>query len=377
MRNAIAEMKGHAERQGHRSLWVAKGTVAPGDAVPTPGFDGRKPCRDSVGHLALALLTPSSNDSVMPQLKTDLTHLPARARQDLAQAVEILREEFALQTARRNTPHLKNGRILKIILFGSYARGKQVVDPVGRYFSDYDILVIVDHEDLTDASEYWTKAEDRMVEMLLSRLWPQPLNLIIHSLDDINHQLERGRYFFIDIVKDGIALFEEPGLPLADPVPLSAEDAEREAQFYFDDDFPDIDMLLETAAFQYDKAKTALDPKVQEKWRKKAVFNLHQATERAYYCILLVTKLYRPKSHNLNFLSQRCEQLDPRLIGIWQRDTREGKRCYELLRAAYIKARYSDYYKISDTELDWLTERIGELQALTKAICAERLNHDA
>ncbi|MGK2912344.1 MAG: HEPN domain-containing protein [Sphingobium sp.] len=309
----------------------------------------------------------------MPFLKTDVSHLPDRARRDLARAVDILRDEFAKATGARSADHVKNGRILKIILFGSYARGKQVVDPVGRYFSDYDILVVVDHEDLTDASEFWTKAEDRMVEMLLSEFWPQPLNLIIHSMDDINHQLARGRYFFIDIVKDGIALFEEPGFPLADPSPLSEDDACQEAQFYFGDDFPDIDMLLETAAFQRSRAEAAKDPKIQVKWRNKAAFNLHQATERAYYCILLVLKLYRPKSHNLNFLSQRCEQLDPRLIGVWQRDTRQGKRCYELLRAAYIKARYSDFYKINDDELEWLTARVVELQSLTKTICEERL----
>lgn len=309
----------------------------------------------------------------MVTLKTDLSHLPSRAQRDLAQAVEILREEFALQTVKRSAPHIRDGRILKIILFGSYARGRQVIDPVGRYFSDYDILVIVDHDDLTDAAEFWTKAEDRMVEMLTRRFWPQPLNLIIHSFNDINHQLERGRYFFIDIVKDGIALFEEPGFPLAKPVPLSSEEATREAQFYFDDDFPDIEMLIVTAAFQRGQASEEVDAKLQSKWRNKAAFNLHQAAERAYYCILLVLKLYRPKSHNLNFLSQRCEQLDGRLIGIWQRDTKEGKRCYELLRAAYIKARYSDFYKITDAELDWLTARVRELQALTETICKERL----
>lgn len=309
----------------------------------------------------------------MPTLRTEIDHLPARARRDLARAVDILREEFAKQTAKRRTPHIKDGRILKIILFGSYARGKQVIDPVGRYFSDYDILVIVDHEDLTDASEYWTQAEDRMVEMLLSRFWPQPLNLIIHSLEDINHQLERGRYFFMDIVKDGIALFEEPGFPLADPIPLSESVAREEAQVYYDDDFPSVGRALETAAFQYGRAKSANDANEQAKWRNEAAFSLHQATERAYYCILLVLKLYRPKSHNLNFLSQRCEQLDPRLIGVWQRDTKEGKRCYELLRAAYIKARYSDFYKITDAELDWLTERIVALQGLTQVICQERL----
>lgn len=310
---------------------------------------------------------------IMAELKTDTAHLPARAHRDLARAVEILREEFAKQVARRNARHIREGRILKIILFGSYARGRQVIDPVGRYFSDYDILVIVSHEDLTDAAEYWVQAEDRMVDMLLRRFWPQPLNLIVHSIDDINHQLERGRYFFTDIVKDGIALFEEPGYPLADPVPLSAEEALKEAQFYFDDDYPDIEILLETAAFQRERAARESAEKLKLKWRNKAAFNLHQSAERAYYCILLVLKLYRPKSHNLNFLSQRCEQLDERLIGIWQRESKEGKRCYELLRAAYIKARYSDFYKITDEELDWLTARIRQLQTLTQIICQEHL----
>ena len=309
----------------------------------------------------------------MASLKTSIDHLPARAQRDLAAAVGILREEFAQATEKRSAAHLRNGRILKIVLFGSYARGRQVVDPVGRYFSDYDLLVIVDHDDLTDASEYWASAEDRMVEMLLRRFWPQPLNLIVHSLDDINYQIGRGRYFFTDIVKEGIALYEEPGFPLADPARLSTEEAREESRAYFEDDYPDIELLLETAEFQRDKSRSPNDPKRQDKWRNKAVFNLHQATERAYYCLLEVLKLYRPKSHNLNFLSQRCEQLDRRLIGIWKRDTKMGKRCYELLRAAYIKARYSKFYRITDEELDWLTGRITELQALTRAICEEHL----
>lgn len=72
-------------------------------------------------------------------------------------------------------------------------------------------------------------------------------------------------------------------------------------------------------------------------------------------------------------MSKRAEHLDERLIGIWKTDIKFGKRCYELLRAAYVKARYSPHYKIGDVELDWLTERIAELQAVTKTICEERL----
>lgn len=38
-------------------------------------------------------------------------------------------------------------------------RGNWVDDPIGRYFSDFDLLVIVSHEDLTDVLEFWAKTE--------------------------------------------------------------------------------------------------------------------------------------------------------------------------------------------------------------------------
>ncbi len=289
-------------------------------------------------------------------------------------SVQILREEFVKATAGSKADHLRNGRILKIILFGSYAKGKQVVDPVGRYFSDYDLLVIVDHEDLTDAAKYWDKAEDRLVDMLAERGWPQPLTLIIHTLDDVNHQIRRGRYFWADLARNGIALFEEAGYPLEQPGVLTEEEARDEAKVYFAKEFGKIERALRTAELQRHEGTTKNDPTTQAEWRNEAAFNLHQAMERAYYCILLVLTLYQPKSHNLNFLSKRAEQLDSRLIGVWRTETKFGKRCYELLRAAYVKARYSPHYKIGDDELDWLAERITDLQELTKTICEERLN---
>jgi len=310
---------------------------------------------------------------IVSDMQARIANLPRRAQRDMERAVKILLEEFEKATRDSKAEHRHNGRILKIILFGSYARGKQVVDPVGRYFSDYDLLVVVDHEDLTDAFKYWTKAEDRMVDMLTERGWPQPLNLIIHSLDDVNHQLRRGRYFWVDIIKDGIALFEEPGHPFEKPGQLTDEEAREEAALNFEANFTGIDRSLGFVQYARGRAQSERDPSEQDRWRKDAAFNLHQAMERAYYCIMLVLVLYQPKSHNLNFLSKRAEQIDDRLIGVWKTETKFGKRCYELLRAAYIKARYSTYYKIDDEELDWLTDRITELQALTKLICEERL----
>ena len=104
-----------------------------------------------------------------------------------------------------------------------------------------------------------------------------------------------------------------------------------------------------------------------------AAFNLHQATERLYHCVLLVVTLYSPKSHKLNFLRSQAEQLDARLIATWPRSTKFEQRCFELLRRAYVDARYSPHYKITAEELAWLGERVTVLQGLVETICDDRL----
>ena len=88
-------------------------------------------------------------------MKTDLDHLPGGKQQDLARIVEILFAEFEDATALATQKWKKQGRILKVILYGSYARGDWVADPKGGYYSDYDILVVVNDERLTDPVDYW------------------------------------------------------------------------------------------------------------------------------------------------------------------------------------------------------------------------------
>ena len=75
-------------------------------------------------------------------MKKRLDHLPAGKRHELKFVVEVVREGFAEAVAHRTAPRFRKGRILKIIFFGSYARGDWVEDPVGRYFSDYDLRVV-------------------------------------------------------------------------------------------------------------------------------------------------------------------------------------------------------------------------------------------
>jgi len=103
-------------------------------------------------------------------------------------------------------------------------------------------------------------------------------------------------------------------------------------------------------------------------------FLLHQATERLYHCVLLVRTLYSPKTHNLSRLRQLAEDLEPRLKAVWPRDSKFDRRCFELLREAYVKARYSRHYSISVSELEWLGERIDQLQKLVRVACIERID---
>jgi uncharacterized protein len=301
------------------------------------------------------VVLPSASDPVtVAHVKTSLDHLPEGKRRELALVVDVLREEFAKALRLRTMQRFRDGKLLKIILFGSYARGDWVEDPVGRYFSDYDLLVVVNHEDLTDVPEFWAEAESRLTKLLgEGRDLRTPVSPIYHSLEDVNQKLRLGRYFFIDILREGAVLFEEPGFDFAEPQPLSAADALRETQEYFAEWFDSAEAFAKGARYY-----RSIDRP------KEAAFQLHQAAERFYHCLFLVRTLYSPKTHNLNRLREQAESLEPRLGAVWPTGSKFEKRCYELLRAAYVKARYSRHYRIGADELGWLSERIELLRDL-------------
>jgi predicted nucleotidyltransferase len=98
-----------------------------------------------------------ANQPNMALIRREPKHLPRGKQRELAFVVEILLEEFRKVVASRKAPRLRDGQVLKIILFGFYAREDWVEDPIGRYFSDYDFLIIVDQEDLADTVESGTR----------------------------------------------------------------------------------------------------------------------------------------------------------------------------------------------------------------------------
>ena len=292
-------------------------------------------------------------------MKTDLDHLPDVQRGELERVQKILLGEFAEATSRASQSWKRNGRILKIILFGSYARTDWVDEPENGYQSDFDLLIIVSHADLTDIADYWYVAEDKILHDDNVR---RPVNIIVHTLDEVNQSLRKGEYFWADIARDGIALYELPGSSLVAPQPLTPQDAFEMAAGYRKSWIKKIDDAIDIADFCVST----------KKWND-AAFNFHQAAERAYICFLLVRTLYFPRSHNIKFLRSLAEDIEARLISAWPRGTRADRRLFELLKRAYVEARYSAAYDISVEDLEAIARSVRMLRDAVETSACERI----
>jgi len=295
-------------------------------------------------------------------MKTSLDHLPAKKARELARIQEILFEEFRVAVAAHPPDITKSPEVLKVVLFGSYARGDWVDEKTSLpdgYQSDYDLLIVVNHKALTDMATYWYPAEERLIRVAMDAT---PFSLIVHSLGEINESLQRGRYFFLDIVRDGILLYDKPGHPFRKPKPLAPAAALEEAQEAFDVWFP-----LALGFIRH------FESDLKDAQLKLGAFELHQAVESLCTAYLLVKTFYVPKTHNLNKLRCLAEGENPRFREVWPTGARGGRRAFERLKDAYVKARYSRHYVIEMDELVWLGERVGVLRDLVKVLCEERL----
>jgi predicted nucleotidyltransferase/HEPN domain-containing protein len=289
-------------------------------------------------------------------MNKNLDHLPASRQESLAHIIAVLRNEVEHVTGFA-TGKKKNGRILKIILFGSHATGKWVNDPAHGYVSDYDILVIVNKRELVEEHKIWHIAEDRIALRVR-----EPLNILVHTLEEVNDALVKGQYFFTDIKREGIVLYEADKRELAEAGNLTPGEYKTIAE-------KNYKQWFESAKEFFSYYETGMD----KRQYKSAVFQLHQATERFFACILLVLANYKPYTHNLKQLNSLAILHDKRITDVFPLERKIYRRRFQLLKNAYVDARYSEHYKISQEELAWLAERVRYLQQLTETLCQEKI----
>ena len=301
-------------------------------------------------------------------MKTSLDHLPERKQREIDRVREILLQEFeaAMATAKGRR---RRGRVYKIILFGTYARGGWVEERTGKgYRSDFDILVIVSHPELTEGQRIWWAAEDRMLHDPEIRT---PVQVIVHTLDEVNRELKKGHYFFRDIKAEGIVLYEFEGTTgsgnrrhaLAEPGNLTPQEAYEVSNGHFEHTLPFARNYMIGFEAYYDKHLYT-----------HAAVELHQATEFAYKALLLTLTLYTPPEHNLNKLRALAESLDRDLVAAWPRGRKPYDGWFQTLRRAYNDGRYSPHFDITKEALDWLAGRVGQLHDLVEAACRQRLD---
>lgn len=281
-------------------------------------------------------------------MKTSLDHLPLEKQQELQQAVEIIREAV--------NPDM-------LILFGSYARGDWVedLDPETlqyRYQSDFDLLVIVETRPQANKID-----QNRALKQhLIKTIHRTPISLIAEDIQFFNRRLKKSQYFYIDIKREGILLYDSGTFELDEPKELSAQERKKLAQ-------EDFEYWLESAQGFYEN----FEFNVEKKRFAIAAFELHQATERLYSTILLVFTRYRPNTHDLEKLNQRVASVEPQVLTVFPQGTDEEKMCFELLCKAYVSARYKPSYKITPEELEWLAERVQYFQRLTEKLCKQKI----
>jgi predicted nucleotidyltransferase/HEPN domain-containing protein len=283
-------------------------------------------------------------------MKIDFSFLPTHKQAELRALKEALIPRFS--------------EIEMIILFGSYARGKWVEDfytekgNTYEYRSDYDLLIILSKNGHANSENLTQQITIRLNELQLKT----PVHPIYHGVEFVNHELREGNYFFGDIKKEGILLFTTSRYQLADKRDMSPAEVQAKAQMDFDNWF-------ESAGFFFDDFKNNFE---KERY-KQAAFQLHQATERYYGAIQLVFTGYKPKTHNLEELGNLAKACNMEFGKVFPQASLEERQRFELLKKAYVDARYNMDYKVSKSDLDYLSDRVQVLRKLTEKICKEKI----
>ncbi|MCP4603810.1 MAG: HEPN domain-containing protein [Proteobacteria bacterium] len=284
-------------------------------------------------------------------MKRSLAHLPKRKKDELKRVVGIVREMVP--------------SVEMMILFGSHARGDWVEDRYRQggveyeYKSDFDILVVTEDKKTARNDALWDRLDQRITRVATDQT---PVNLIAHHIQELNARIEEGSYFFTDIKKEGAWLYNSGKYRLARARRLNAEERKAQAE-------RDFKLWFKKAQHFYDDCETNL----KKRRHNQAAFMLHQATEHAYTAVLLTFTGYKPKTHNIAALGRRAASHDPGFAKVFPRKTKDEQRLFKLLKKAYVDARYSDKYRISKKDLEYLSARVKKLHGLVRRVCKARI----
>lgn len=287
-------------------------------------------------------------------MKRSIKRLPKYTQEELTILLELIRH------------HVEHCQM--VILYGSYARGNYVLwdskiefGVNTSYQSDYDLLVVIPNATAKRAEKKLRQVVTKYHNHFEGRRHASP-QFVVEHINTVNNNLEISQYFFTDIVKDGIMLYDSGKSKLAKPRQLSYKEIRDIAQREFDNCYPYGERFLKHAYTDFEDG--IYNP---------SAFLIHQACEKFYNCLLLVFTNYRPKNHKLNELGGMVKRFSMELVTVFPQNTDFEKECFDLLCRSYIEARYNIDFKITREQLEYLLSRAEILREMTGRLCTQKI----
>lgn len=288
-------------------------------------------------------------------MKKSIAYLPQQKQEDLRYIVELVLEEL---------PDCE-----MIILYGSYARNSYVdYDQRTEYgvptsfMSDYDLLVVT-REGIN--SDVVSRRLDKVIDKFYRNKNPMiytSIQFISDSIKTFNRCIDKGMYFYTDIKKEGVTLYDSGKHKLARRRKLNFGEIEELAKIYFDKNFDRGAVFMKNAAFNASIGEYVM-----------ASFMLHQACENFYHAIILTYTLYTYKDHNLKSLSGGAKRHSLDVSTPFPRDSEEEDRLFTLLVKAYVQARYNSKFVVTKEDMETLIPKVEMLRDIVKEQCERRI----
>jgi len=256
-----------------------------------------------------------------------------------------------------------------IILYGSYARGtfvrydERVEFGIPTTFqSDYDIAVVT--------SGWSPDKTERVLGEVKKEYYrkPHPYKITVQIIHDtitkVNKDLDQSRFFYTELKKDGIMLYDSGNYKLARRRKLRFDEIKEQAEEYFETKYRRGNLFLQDAKFNYERGEYV-----------HASFHFHQACENFFKTILLVFILKFGKEHNLLNLLTATRGYVPELYEVFPLENKEQKRLFDILVRAYIEARYNFKFVVTKEENEVFIPQIEKFAEVTKKACLARIEY--
>lgn len=288
-------------------------------------------------------------------MKKSIAYLPAKKQEELRTIVQCVLEELP--------------ECAMIILYGSYARGTYVdYDQRVEYgvrtsfMSDYDLLVVTNNNVVDYVIAHILERAAKRFYRYKNIATTPTIQFVSESICNLNKAIDKGRYFYTDIKKDGIMLYDSGQHKLARRRKLNYAEIRDLAKEYFDEKYKMANSFLCDVFHASDREDY-----------KQASFYLHQACENYYRCIILTYTLYSPKEHRLYKLKSSAKSCSLDTASALVQDTEEDKRLFQLLVDAYVQSRYNSHFLVSKEDIEALIPKVEQLRDITKQCCEARI----